>query len=189
MACDGAPSDCVAMATLGAIDEQIDLVVSGINPGPNMGHDMTYSGTVTAAMEAVIHGIPGIAISFGEFGESYDFSVAATIAQTVVRTIADKLEPDMLLNVNVPARALDAIEGIRITRQGMRVYLDELDKRIDPRGQPYYWIGGEKPTGVPDNGSDFGAIAGGYVSVTPLQLDLTAYQMAQKLSAWNWAKS
>ncbi|KAA3659215.1 MAG: 5'/3'-nucleotidase SurE [Chloroflexi bacterium] len=186
LACDGAPSDCVAMATLGVIDEKIDLVVSGINPGPNMGHDVTYSGTVTAAMEAVIHGIPGMAISFGEFSKSYDFSVAAEIAQKIVRTIANRLEPEMLLNVNVPARPLDAIEGMRITRQGLRVYLDELDKRIDPRGQPYYWIGGEEPTGVPDNGSDFGAIAGGYVSVTPLQLDLTAYQMAQKLSAWEW---
>ncbi len=189
LACDGAPSDCVAMAKLGVIKEKIDLVVSGINPGPNMGHDVTYSGTVTAAMEAVISGIPGIAVSFGEFSKSYDFSVAAAIAQTIVRTIANKLEPDMLLNVNVPVRPLDKIEGIRITRQGLRVYLDELDKRIDPRGRPYYWIGGKEPTGVPDNGSDFGAIAGGYVSVTPLQLDLTAYQMAQKLSTWEWTKS
>ena len=184
--CDGAPSDGVAMAMMGIVPNKLDLVVSGINPGPNMGHDVTYSGTVTAAMEAVIHGLPGIAVSFGAFRDEYDFSVAAAIAQKVVRTVINRLEPEMLLNVNVPVCPLDEIKGIRITHQGLRVYRDALDKRLDPRGRPYYWIGGEEPIGVPDNGSDFGAVEQGYVSVTPLQLDLTAYQTAQKLSTWTW---
>ena len=184
---DGAPSDCVALALLGVIERPIDLVVSGVNPAPNMGHDVTYSGTVTAAMEAVIAGVPGIAVSFGEYRLSYDFEVAAEVAARVLRTVlARDLEPTMLLNVNVPARPLAEIAGIRTTRQGLRVYRDVLDERHDPRGRPYYWIGGEEPTGVPDDGTDFGAIAQGFVSVTPLQLDLTAYRTAQKLNTWQW---
>lgn len=189
LASDGAPSDCVALALLGAIKEPIDLVVSGINAGPNMGHDVTYSGTVTAAMEAVIAGTPGIAISMGGFVEdgNYDYETAADIAARIVRTALDGgLEKEMLLNVNVPPLPAAEIQGIRVTRQGLRVYRDALDERRDPRGRPYFWIGGDEPTGVPDDGTDFGAIAQGYVSVTPLQLDLTAYQTAQKLNAWDW---
>ncbi|MCP5095488.1 MAG: 5'/3'-nucleotidase SurE [Chloroflexi bacterium] len=187
LAADGAPSDCVALAKLGVIPEKIDLVVSGINTGPNMGHDVTYSGTVTAAMEAVINGMPGIAFSFGDFSDAYDYKTGAAIASRIVHKVLDQeLDPQMLLNVNIPLVAEVDIKGIRITRQGMRVYRDVLDKRLDPRGRPYYWIGGDEPTGVPDDGTDFGAIAQGFVSVTPLQLDLTAYKKAQQLSAWSW---
>jgi 5'-nucleotidase len=186
-AADGAPSDCVAMAFLGVVTEKIDLVVSGINTGPNMGHDVTYSGTVTAAMEAVINGMPGIAFSFGGFSDAYDYETGAAIASHVVSKVLNQgLESQMLLNVNIPLVSAAEINGIRITRQGMRVYRDALDMRLDPRGRPYYWIGGDEPTGVPDDGTDFGAIAQGFVSVTPLQLDLTAYKTAQQLSAWSW---
>lgn len=189
LSCDGAPSDCVALALLGRIPEKIDLVVSGINPYGNLGHDVTYSGTVTAAMEAVIAGIPGMAFSLAadDSTTEWDYGQAAEVAQTIVRTaVANGLTPDLLLSVNVPLGSREEIKGFRITRQGLRLYRDALDERTDPRGRPYYWIAGDFPTGVPDDGTDFGALADGYVSITPLQLDLTAYRTAQMLNTWSW---
>jgi 5'-nucleotidase len=186
---DGAPSDCVALALLGVVKHKIDLVVSGINPYGNLGHDVTYSGTVTAAMEAVIAGVPGFAFSLAadETTVEWDYISAAAIAARVVRTALDHgLNPSLLLNVNIPCGLTAETAGIRVTRLGLRVYRDALDERLDPRGRPYYWIGGEYPTGVPDAGTDFGALADGCVSVTPLQLDLTAYRVAQDLGAWQW---
>lgn len=186
---DGAPSDCVALALLGVVREKIDLVVSGINPNANIGHDVTYSGTVTAAMEAVISGVPGIAVSLDSkpgHGE-LDYGPAACIAARVAsQVIANLLPEGVLLNVNVPCLPEEQIKGIQITRQGLRVYHDALDARKDPRGRPYYWIGGEFPTGVAEDGTDFGALGEGYVSITPLQLDLTAYKALDKLKAWQW---
>jgi 5'-nucleotidase len=186
---DGAPSDCVALGLLGIVKEKVDLVVSGINPYGNLGHDVTYSGTVTAAMEAVIAGVPGIAFSLAadETTVDWDYDSAAAIAARVVRTaVARGLSPSLLLNVNIPCGLPPVGASIRITRLGLRVYRDALDERRDPRGRPYYWIGGDYPTGVPDAGTDFGALADGCVSVTPLQLDLTAYKTAQELAAWAW---
>lgn len=187
---DGAPSDCVALALLGFFEEKIDLVVSGINPMHNLGHDVTYSGTVTAAMEAVIWDTPGIAFSLGSLDNhlgALDYTAAAGIARRVVGTAREhRLPPGMLLNVNIPYLPADEIKGIRITRQGLRVYRDRLDKRIDPRGRPYYWIGGDSPTGTPEEGTDVGAIATGYVSITPIQLDLTMYNAIPTLGDWDW---
>lgn len=187
---DGAPSDCVVMATLGLLEEKVDLVVSGINTTANLGHDITYSGTVTAAMEAVISGIPGIAFSLAtpnEHVEEQDFGAAAEVARSVVQTaLRQGLSEDLLLNVNIPYRPVAEMKGITITRQGLRVYRDALDRRVDPRGRPYYWIGGEHPTGVPDEGTDIGAVESGYVSITPLQLDLTAYSKQEALRSWAW---
>ncbi len=187
---DGAPSDCVALGTLGYFKERFDLVVSGINVGANLGHDVTYSGTVTAAMEAVIAGVPGVAVSL-EVPEGYvgaiDFQPAACAARMVVQNVlANGLPPETLLNVNVPFLKAEEIRGFRITRQGLRVYHSRLDERTDPRGRPYYWIGGDAPTGVPESGTDVGALADGYISVTPLQLDLTAYRAISDLNTWNW---
>ena len=187
---DGAPSDCVALALLGLLDEKVDLVVSGINPYANMGHDVTYSGTVTAAMEAVIAGIPGIAFSLAsdENSAQEEYIPAGHVAYRVVKAaIRRGLYKDLLLNVNIPNLPEEAINGVRITRLGLRVYRDALDHRLDPRGRSYYWIGGDVPTGVPDEGTDFGAIADGFVSITPLQLDMTAYPAAQELSTWQWS--
>ncbi len=182
---DGAPSDCVALADLGIVEKPIDLVVSGINAGPNLGHDVTYSGTVTAAMEAVIAGIPGIAFSFGGYASPYDLETGkAIVTQVLERILAHPLDKKMLLSVNIPLLPLDEIKGFRITRQGQRIYRDELDKRFDPRGRPYYWIAGEEPDGVVEEGTDFGALEDGYVSITPLQLDLTDYQRAQQIGPW-----
>jgi 5'-nucleotidase len=190
---DGAPSDCVALGTLGFFKEPIDLVVSGINAGANLGHDVTYSGTVTAAMEAVIAGVPGIAVSL-EMMENHlgnvDYGPAARAASKVVRQVIENgLAHEILLNVNVPFLPDEKLRGIILTRQGLRVYHSRLDERTDPRGKPYYWIGGDAPTGVPERGTDVGALAEGFVSVTPLQLDLTAYRALTDLNTWHWDES
>ncbi len=181
-ASDGAPSDCVALAQLGFIPEKIDLVVSGINPNANIGHDVTYSGTVTAAMEAAIWGIPGVAVSLDRPEDHtglIDYGPAAEAARRVINWLwqQDGLPEDMVLNVNVPYGPLEEMKGFRITRQGLRIYRDELVRRLDPRGKPYYWIGGDTPIGVEEPGTDYGALLSGFVSITPLQLDLTSHGM------------
>ena len=156
---DGAPSDCVALAMLGLVEEKIDLVVSGINAGSNLGSDMTYSGTVTAAMEAAIFGIPSIAVSLEAKGNSrnIDFAPAAAVARQVAQQVMTNGLPNKtLLNVNVPALP------------------------------PYYWIGGPPPTGVIANDTDFGALAAGYVSITPIQMDMTAYALIEGVKQWKW---
>jgi 5'-nucleotidase len=187
---DGAPSDCVALATLGYFKEPIDLVVSGINVGANLGHDVTYSGTVTAAMEAVIANVPGIAVSLETTDsqpDQADFGPAARAARQVVeRVIENGLPAEILLNVNVPLLKRAEIRGFRLTRQGLRVYHGRLDEGKDPRGIPFYFIGGDAPTGVPERGTDIGALAEGFVSVTPLHLDLTAYRAVTDLNTWAW---
>jgi 5'-nucleotidase len=191
---DGAPSDCVALPLMGFIEEKIDVVVSGINPNANIGHDVTYSGTVTAAMEAVITGgVPGIAISLDapEYHSGpLDYSSAAGVARRVTeKVIASGLPQGVLLNVNVPYLSTLEFKGTLVTRQGLRLYLDKLERRVDPRGHPYYWIGGEAPTGVLEEGTDFGALKAGFVSITPLQLDLTAYKVIEELKKWSWVQS
>jgi len=190
LASDGAPSDCVTLAVLGLLSEKIDLVISGINSNANLGHDVTYSGTVTSAMEAAIWGLPGIAVSL-DIPENHtaelDFTAAAQLAGRVVCKVIDHgLPKNVLLNVNVPYLPVDQIRGLRITRQGLRVYRDLLVRREDPRGRPYYWIGGEAPTGVPEDGTDIGALQDGWASITPLHLDLTAYQAFDELQSWSW---
>jgi 5'-nucleotidase len=189
-ASDGAPSDCVALGLLGFFPEKIDLVVSGINPNANIGHDVTYSGTVTAAMEAAIGGVPGIAFSIHapeEFQGVLDYAPAARIAYRIVAAIVknDKFS-NLLLNVNIPYLLDDQIKGIMVTRQGLRVYRDRLDRRLDPRGRPYYWIGGDAPTAIPDEGTDFGALEQGYVSITPLHLDLTDFHAQNSIGEIIW---
>jgi 5'-nucleotidase len=190
LATDGAPSDSVALALLGVIKDKIDLVVSGINPHENIGHDVTYSGTVTAAMEAVIGGVPGLAFSLNspqEVHGSLDYSTAASVARRVAeKVLQNGLPAGVLLNVNVPYLPENQLKGTMITRQGLRLYRDALDARIDPRGKPYYWIGGEFPLGVLEEGTDYGAIQAGYVSITPLQLDLTAREAMESLKKWEW---
>lgn len=188
---DGAPSDCVALALLGLLPKNIDLIVSGINTAANLGHDVTYSGTVTAVMEGIIWGVPGAAISLD--GGDHDstelqYDTAVDVAcRVVARLLEHRLPPDTFLNVNVPYVRPDKLKGILLTRQGLRVYHDRLDKRQDPRGNDYYWIGGDRPTGVPKEGTDVGALAAGYASVTPLQLDLTAYHALTALADWAWS--
>jgi 5'-nucleotidase len=181
----GAPSDCVALAFLGVIERKPDLVVSGINLGPNLGYDIFYSGTVAAAVEGVINGMPAIALSLDSF-EPVDYSGPASFAARLVQYVDQHALPaDLFLNVNFPAIAWEDVKGVAITRLGRRVYRDELVSRTDPRGRSYFWIGGKPPIGVPDPGTDIQAVANGYISITPVHLDMTAYHFREELRRWN----
>ena len=182
---DGSPSDCVALGFLGLAPERPRLVVSGINTGPNMGSDITYSGTVSAAMEGVVSGVPAIAVSLADYYE-WDFGYAAAFsARLARRVLREGLESDVLLNVNVPRGRRSDIRGVKVTRLGRREYNDELIRRKDPYGRDYYWIGGSPPGGAGEPGTDLHAVAAGYVSVTPVQLDLTNHKLIEHIAHWD----
>lgn len=181
----GAPSDCVALAFLGVIEREPELVVSGINLGPNLGYDIFYSGTVAAAVEGVINGMPAIALSCDSL-EPVDYTGPASFAAQLVKHVTQRgLPADMFLNVNFPGVPWEEVKGVIITRLGRRVYRDKLVHRTDPRGRSYYWIGGKPPSGVPDRGTDIWAVANGYVSITPVYLDMTAYHFREDLRRWD----
>jgi 5'-nucleotidase len=181
----GTPSDCVALAVLGILPRKPDLVVSGINLGANVGQDLTYSGTVSAAMEGVISGIPSVAVSLDTYQEDGNFSYAAQFASRLASTILEKgLPPGTLLNVNVPNVPAAEICSAQVTRLGKRVYREVLIERQDPHGRNYYWIGGEPPTGVIEEGTDMWALAHNCVSVTPLHLDMTEYRFLEEIKEW-----
>jgi 5'-nucleotidase len=170
------------------LDEKPDLVVSGINQGANLGYDLTYSGTVAAAMEAVIAGLPAVAFSLDSY-DHQDFELAARVGAQVVQQILDHgLPRGVFLNVNVPCLPAGQIAGFAVTRLGRRVYRDVLVERRDPRGQPYYWIGGEPPSGHLDEGTDIWAVANGYVSITPVHLDMTAHDLIPDLEQWRFER-
>ncbi|HML24232.1 MAG TPA: 5'/3'-nucleotidase SurE [Aggregatilinea sp.] len=185
------PSDSVAVALLGFVEEPVDLVVSGINRGPNMGQDLTYSGTVSAAFEAVIWHKPAMAFSLDNFADDADYSAAAAVAQQLVgMEIYRRLPPLTLFNVNVPNLPLDQIKGFKVVRQGLREYNDELIRRTDPYGRPYYWIGGAAPTGdTTQEGTDLWALHEGYVSITPIHLDLTNHSLLLDMQRWGLTKA
>ncbi|NMC53474.1 MAG: 5'/3'-nucleotidase SurE [Chloroflexi bacterium] len=189
IATGGAPSDCVAMAVMGLLPEPVDLVVSGVNPFANIGHDLTYSGTVTAAMEAVIWGVPGLAFSLdGQTPTGLDYSACTLVAREVVqRALQNGIPAETLLNVNIPNLPYAEIKGYQITRQGRRIYRDALIEHPEENGLRHLSIGGEPPVGVPEEGTDSGALSQGCVSITPIQLDLTAYTVMQTLEKWNWS--
>jgi 5'-nucleotidase len=184
----GAPSDCVILALRGILEEKPDLVVSGINQGANLGHDLTYSGTVAAAMEAVIAGVPAVAVSLDSY-DCQDFEFAARVGAQVVQKVIDHGLPNgVFLNVNVPCLPAGEMAGFTVTRLGRRVYRDMIVERRDPRGQPYYWIGGEPPGGHLDEGTDIWAVANGYVSITPVHLDMTAHDLIPDLEQWRFGR-
>jgi len=181
----GAPSDCVGLAMLGMVDPPPDLVVSGINQGPNLGHDITYSGTVAAAMEAVVSGLPAIAVSLDSFDAAQDFAPAARFAARLARKVLKEgLPANTFLNVNVPPVPQEKLRGVVLTRLGRRLYHDVLICRQDPRGHDYYWIGGGPPSGIVEDGTDIGAIANGYISITPICMDMTDYILLRRLESW-----
>jgi 5'-nucleotidase len=183
---DGSPTDAVSLAFLGYFDVGFDLVASGINYGANLGDDVTYSGTVSAAMEAVLSSCPAVAIS-QEYYEHPDFTLAARIAYvTAVNILERGLAPGELININVPAISAAECEGVEVTRMGKRVYQDELIERLDPRGIPYYWIGGPPPSGLAEPGTDFHAVVNRRIAITPIQLDLTARRLLGRLNSWSW---
>jgi 5'-nucleotidase len=193
----GTPSDCVSLALLDLLrDTRPDVVVSGINHGPNLGWDLTYSGTVSAAMEAAIMGVQSVSISVAwrlqrmveeEEGPAppIDFGPAGRFAAELVRRLIDHPLPvHSLLNVNVPT---GEPAGVEITRQGIRRYPGKVEKRLDPMGRVYYWLGGDSPEDTMEEGTDVKAVADGRISVTPIQLDLTDYPLLQQIARWPWA--
>jgi 5'-nucleotidase len=183
---DGSPTDAVSLAFLGFFDHGFDLVAAGINYGANLGDDITYSGTVSAAMEAVINNCPAFAIS-QEYYEHPDFSLAGRAAATVARNILDHgLAPGELVNVNVPAVDPEDFDGFEVTRLGKRIYQDQLIERQDPRGIPYFWIGGPPPSGLAVKGTDFHAVINRRIAVTPIHLDLTGRRLLKHLRTWDW---
>ena len=183
---DGSPTDAVSLAFLGYFGVNFDLVASGINYGSNIGDDITYSGTVGAAMEAVLSGCPAYAMSQQIEGGS-DFELAKRVAGLVARNVLEHgLGEGELLNVNVPAVAASEAVDVELTRMGKRVYQDKLLERLDPRGRPYYWFGGPPPTGVSEPGTDFHAVATGHVAITPIKLDLTDRTLLDRIHGWDW---
>jgi len=184
---DGSPTDAVSLAFLGYFDVGgFDLVASGINYGANLGDDITYSGTVSAAMEAVMSSCPAFAIS-QEYYEHPDFELAGRAATAVAKNILEHgLSPGELINVNVPAVDPGLFDGFEVTRLGKRVYQDQLIERQDPRGIPYFWIGGPPPSGLSVPGTDFHAVVHRRIAVTPIHLDLTGRSLLKRLRTWDW---
>jgi 5'-nucleotidase len=181
-AVNGTPSDCVNLGVLGFLPERPVLIVSGVNHGSNLGDDVTYSGTVSAAMEGTLLGVPSIAISLADSG---DLAVAASVARLVAtRVLVEGLPEKTLLNVNVPP---GAPRGIRLTRLGHRTYSDKIVEQTDPRGRTHYWIGAGAPVWGHLEGTDMGAVHDGYIAVTPLHLDLTNHRALAQLAEWQGA--
>ncbi len=182
---DGSPADCVALANLGFLEQKPELVISGINHGNNLGDDITYSGTVAAAMEAIISGIPSIAVSM-DIDPIWPVDVGAQFVSRLVEQITEHgIDPDVLLNVNLPNLPHDEIKGVQVTTLGKRIYEDQLIKREDPRGKTYYWIGGSIIRSEGDKGTDVAAVADGYVSVTPIHMDMTNHRLLETLRGWD----
>jgi len=170
---DGTPTDCVTIGINKVLSRGPDLIVSGINPGPNLGDDISYSGTVSAAIEGTMYGIPSLAFSLG--GEApFVFGVAAGVAWKLTSmALHFGLPPGTLLNINVPALEAAAIKGLRFTRQGRRVYRNAIQETFDPWGRKHYWIGGGTVHWTGGDDTDEAALRQGWISVTPIQLDLT----------------
>ena len=188
--CSGTPSDCVKLALWSLLDEKPDFVFSGINQGANLGTDVLYSGTVSAAMEGIIEGVPSLAISLTSF-RIKEFQPAANYARDLLKhLIQNPLKELFLLNINVPPVSESEIKGAKITRQGVRRYIEVFEKRTDPRGKTYYWLAGEvveeleDPDGDRETQTDVEAIRENYITVTPLQYNLTDKKELPKLKSW-----
>ena len=186
-ASNGTPSDCATLGILEAMSGECDLVVSGINHGPNLGWDVHYSGTVSAAIEARVIGAPSFAISVASWDPDIHWDTAARFAAELARWLpTHPLPPFTILNVNVPNAPASAIRGVAVVSQGRRQYVDRIERREDPLGRPYYWLGGslaEEAEGA-EAGSDVRAVADGKISLTPIHLDMTAYAALPQLREW-----
>jgi 5'-nucleotidase len=182
---DGTPTDCVLLALEALMPERPAFVFSGINHGPNMGEDVLYSGTVSAAMEAVVLGIPGVAFSLAGRRDDLLPGYRDLVAKLVRRICALKdFPPSTLLNINLPSIPADEVKGIRVVRLGSRFFSDTVARQQDPWGREVLWIGGGKITWTGDADTDHAAVADGYVSITPLQMDLTNHSLLETVRSW-----
>jgi len=183
-AINGTPADCAKLGSEALLVKPPDILISGINRGPNLGTDVFYSGTVSAAIEGALLGIPSLAISLAEFDHP-DYKVAADFASHLLGFVHENgLPPQTLLNVNVPALEAAHIAGVAITRLGVRRWKNVFDRRRDPRGKIYYWLGGEVLDLDPEPGTDVTALKNNLISITPVQIDLTNYQLRSQLLEW-----
>jgi 5'-nucleotidase len=185
---NGTPADCVKLAIEYLLPQKPDLVISGINRGANVGTDVLYSGTVSAAIEATIFGIPAMAVSL-TVQDDADFSFAADFIKRILRVICqNNLPKNTLLNINVPGKPRQEIAGVAITRLGMRHYRNAFQKRVDPRGRDYYWLAGElvKTSNMEEQDTDIWAIENSYISITPVHFDLTNYNLLKDLEKITW---
>lgn len=181
---DGTPTDCVHLAVTGLLKDEPDIVISGINSGANLGDDVIYSGTVAAAMEGRFLGLPAIAVSLVMANEAHFETAAAVVNALLERMPYNPLPADTILNINVPDLPLSSIKGIEVTRLGHRHKAEPVVRTLDPRGRPVYWVGppgGEQDAG---QGTDFHAVRCGFVSVTPLQVDLTRHAALEMTASW-----
>jgi 5'-nucleotidase len=184
----GTPADCVKLAINELMNPPPDLVVSGINLGANVGINVIYSGTVSAATEGTILGVPAIAVSINTFSDP-DFRPAARFARLLVRQVKEHgLPPHTSLNVNVPAISESKIRGVRVSRQGITRFVEKFDRRIDPRENVYYWQCGSTPPLEEDGDTDASALANDCISITPIQHDLTNYDFLESLRSWSFPK-
>ncbi|WP_371370959.1 5'/3'-nucleotidase SurE [Sporomusa aerivorans] len=182
----GTPTDCVKVALEALlIDDRPDIIISGINHGSNLGTDVLYSGTVSAAIEGALHGLPAIAVSLDCSWEPFDFSPSAKAARKIIEAVMNNtLPPNTLLNVNVPALPEHELQGISITKLGIRNYENTFERRLDPRGRTYYWMSGRISESENDADSDIMAVKAGKISVTPVHFDLTNYGIMNILESW-----
>ncbi|MFP4497664.1 MAG: 5'/3'-nucleotidase SurE [Vulcanimicrobiota bacterium] len=182
---DGTPTDCVLLGVHAVLENTPDLVVSGINRGPNLGDDITYSGTVSAALEAAIQKIPAMAVSLSTFDSKAHYETAAHFAAKIARKILEKsLPPGEFVNVNVPNIPVYQVQGIDLTVQGKTVYKQKVISRTDPRGIKYYWLTGDLPRGGQEEGTDYQAVHDNRVSVTPLHTSMTRHESLELLNSW-----
>ena len=181
---NGTPTDCVHLAITGLLEAEPDMVISGINAGANMGDDVLYSGTVAAAMEGRFLGLPAIAVSLTSFEPRHFETAARAVADIVTRLQTEPLKKDSILNINVPNLPEGKIQGIRATRLGNRHKSEGVITQTDPRGEPMYWVGPPGKAQDAGEGTDFHAIEHDFISITPLQIDLTRYDSLQYLESW-----
>ena len=185
---NGTPTDCVTIGIGKILPQKPDLVISGINPGPNLGDDVSYSGTVSAAIESTMLGIPSIAVSLAAESEPLHYGTAAAFVARLAKIILGKgLPKDTLLNVNVPNTASEGIEGVAFTRRGRRLYDDAIKETFDPWGRKHYWIGGGTPSFDAGEDTDSAAISVNKISITPMHLDPTNYE-ALKFLQKDWSE-
>ena len=185
-AVDGTPTSCVYIGIHAIMKEKPDMVLGGINRGPNLGEDITYSGTVSIAMEGALLGIPSVAFSLATF-KDFLWESAAKWAVRITKKVYERGIPKgCCLNVNIPNLPYGEVKGVKVTRQGKKDYTEKVEERRDPWGRVYYWIGGEEPNWKAEPGTDYWAIKNGYVSITPIHLDLTDYRALKELKNYEW---
>jgi 5'-nucleotidase len=185
---DGTPTDCVIMAVNELLGYKPDFCLSGVNHGSNMGEDVLYSGTVAAAMEATVIGIPSVALSYT--GDDYETLEGwGPLLQGLLKQILEResFPENTLLSVNLPSLPPEGVKGIRVTSLGQRRYADSITKALDPKGREYFWIGGDISTWTGGEDADYRAVEDGFISVTPLHLDLTNYRLLEEIRRWNLA--